>query len=169
MAITLSTWKAWNRIGLNQAIDATSTTQQHDLGEIVTCKDVGTTARGFGKFIYLKGVTSTVAGDGVVYDESTWLTTRTVAASKGPFAVSQSANAATTSYGWYQIEGTAVVVSGTVSDNAAVYTTATDGSMDDTQVDGQQVIGAFFRSADDTGFATIGLNRPNAGADDQVT
>lgn len=168
MAITASTWAALNMIGLNQPIAETSTTQKHRIGTRVRCVDTGSTARGEGEFIYLKGVASTVAGDAVVFDESTGATTRTVAASKGPMAVAMSACVAS-EYGWYQIYGVGVVTVGTVADNAAVYTTATDGSLDDAQVDSQQVIGAIFRSATDTGQATIGLNYPNAGADDQVT
>lgn len=169
MAITASTWMAVDCIGLNQPINETSTTQKHPVGFRVKCKDMGTNDRGYGEFVYLKGVASTVAGDAVVFDLSTGLTTRTVAASAGPFAVAMSANAATTSFGWYQIFGVGVVTCGTVLDNTAVYTTATDGSLDDSQVDSSQVIGAIFRSATDTGVATIGLNYPNAGADDQVT
>lgn len=167
MAISHSTWKVLDRIGLNQEIEATSTTKQHPIGTRVTCRDVGSTARGEGEFIYLVGVASTAVGDAVVYDESTGLTTRTVAASKGPFAISMSANVAD-QYGWYQIYGVGVATVGTVLDNGAVYTTATDGTLDDAQVDSQQVLGAFFRSASDTGLATIGLNYPNAGVDDQL-
>jgi hypothetical protein len=168
MAITASTWKPVGVIGLNQEIADTSTTQHHALGEIVECKDVGSTARGYGKFIYLKGVASTAAGDAVVFDLSDWSTVRTVAASIGDLAVACSANVAGPNYGWYQIEGIAKVTSGTVLDNGLVYTTATDGSLDDAQVDSQQVLNAQFRSASDTGFALIQLNRPHAGTDDQL-
>lgn len=168
MAITASTWQIIDRVGA-QPITDVSSTQKHPLLTRVRAKDVGSTARGEAEFVYLKGVASTVAGDAVVYDESTGLTTRTVAASKGPLAVAMSACAATTSFGWYQVYGVGVVTVGTVSDNGAVYTTATDGSLDDAQVDSQQVIGAFFRSDTDTGRATIGLNYPVAGTDDQLS
>lgn len=169
MAITVSSWKSHNMIGLNQAIEDTSTTQAHPLGFRVRCVDVSTQDRGYGEFIYLKGVASTAVGDAVVYDLSTGLTTRTVAASKGQFALAMSANAATTSYGWYQIDGLGVGTVGTVSDNGQVYTTATDGTLDDAQVDSQQVLGATFRTATDTGLAVVELHFPFAGADDQVT
>lgn len=167
MAISAATWKVVNRVGLNQALTSTSTTQQHELGEEITCRDVGTTARGYGVFKYLKGVASTAAGDAVVFDSSAHTTVRTVAASIGDLAVAMSACVAD-NYGWYQVEGVAVVTAGTVSDNGLVYTTATDGSLDDAQVDSQQVLNAQFRSATDTGFATIQLNRPHAGTDDQL-
>ena len=169
MAITASTWKVWNRIGLNQPITDTSTTQLHELGEEVMCKDVGTTARGFGVFKYLKGVTSTAQYDMVVFDSSDHTTTRTVSATIGDAAVAQSANAASTSYGWYQIIGCSPVTAGTVLDNGLVYTTATDGSVDDAQVDSQQILNAQFRAATDTGLALVQLNRAHAGTDDQVT
>jgi hypothetical protein len=168
MAISAATWKVWNRVGLNQPIDETSTTQKHELGEEVTCKDVGSTARGFGVFKYLKGVASTAAGDAVVFDSSAHTTVRTVAATIGDLAVAMSANVAN-QYGWYQVEGIAVVTSGDVADNGLVYTTATDGSLDDAQVDSQQILNAQFRSDDDTGFATIQLNRAHAGTDDQLS
>lgn len=169
MALTASTWKPIDRIALNQEIADTSTTRNHTLGEIVECKDVGSTARGYAKFIYLKGATSTAAGDAVVFDLSDWTTVRTIAASIGDVGIAMSANAASTSFGWYQIEGVGIVTAATVLDNGLVYTTATDGSLDDSQVDSQQILNAQFRGATDTGFALIQLNRPHAGTDDQVT
>ncbi len=168
MALTASTWKPINVIGLNQEITETSTTQKYDIGFRVRCRDVSSQNRGIGEFVYLLGVASTAAYDAVVFDQSTGAITRTLAASKGPFAVIQSALTANL-YGWGQVHGLSLVTAGTVVDNAAVYTTATDGSLDDTQVDSSQVLGAIFRAATDTGQAVIELNYPNAGADDQVT
>lgn len=169
MAISSGTWVPFSEVGLNQAISTTSTTQYHQVGHRVRCRDVGSTAYGEGEFIYLIGVASTAVGDAVVYDLSTGLTTRTVLASAGPMAIAMSANSSTSNYGWYQIQGVGVATVGTVLDNGAVYTTATDGTLDDAQVDSSQVIGATFRSATDTGKATIQLSFPIAGADDQVT
>jgi hypothetical protein len=166
MAITASTWKPISQIGLNQNIEDTSTTQKQDLLTRVRCKDTSSQARGFGEFIYLKGVASTVAGDCVAYDGSDGTTVRTVAASRGQVAVAMSANVAS-SYGWYQVRGLAVVTAGTVTDNTVAYVTATDGSLDDTQVDVQQIVGATFRVATDTGFAVVELNDPNI-PDDQI-
>lgn len=167
MAISSGTWVVTGRAGINQGIAETSTTKNCRIGERVKARDMGSTGYGEGEFIYLVGVASTAVGDAVVYDESSGATTRTVAASKGPLAVAMSANVAS-QYGWYQIYGVGVVTAGDVADNGAVYTTATDGSLDDAQVDSNQIIGAFFRSADDTGLATIGLNYPIAGTDDQL-
>lgn len=172
MAISAATWKRVDGgLGLNQDITETSTTQKHDVGYTVQCKDVGSTNRGYGTFIYLPGVASTAAGDMCAFDlngtAGAGATVRTVAATIGDCGVAMSANVAS-QWGWYQIEGVGVVTSGTVSDNGLVYTTATDGSVDDAQVDSQQIINAQFRSASDTGFALIQLNRPHAGTDDQL-
>ena len=168
MAISHGTWAVTDRIALNQAINVTSTTQAHPIGMRVKARDIGSTNYGEGEFIYLVGVASTAAGDAVVYDVSDGSTVRTVAASKGPLGIAMSANVAS-SYGWYQIHGLGVATAGTVVDNTPVYTTATDGTLDESQVDANQVLGAFFRSASDTGLVKIGLTYPFAGADDQVT
>ncbi len=165
MAISASRWAVTEPIGVNQGITDHSTTKKHDVGYRVKCKDLSSNNRGYGEFIYLVGVASTAAGDAVVFDESTGATTRAVAASVGPLAIAMSACVAS-EYGWYQIYGVGVVTAGDVADNGPVYTTATDGTLDDAVVIANQVIGAIFRSDDDTGFATIGLNYPNAGAGD---
>jgi hypothetical protein len=167
MALTASTWKPINVIGLNQNIEDTSTTQKHDLGFRVRCKDTSSQARGFAEFVYLKGVASTAAGDAVVYDTSDNTTVRTVAASHGPVGVAMSANVAS-QFGWYQTKGLAIVTAGTVADNGLVYTTATDGSLDDAQVDSQQILKAKFRVATDTGQAVVELDDAYAGTDDQL-
>ena len=95
MAITASTWTPIRPAGLNQQIADTSTTQQYPVGTRVWCKDTGSTARGFGEFIYLPGVASTVAGDLVLYEVGgSGTTIRAVARSEGPVAVAMSANVA---------------------------------------------------------------------------
>lgn len=85
-----------------QAIGATDTTQNHPLGTVVRAKDP---TYGWGEFIYLKGVASTVAGDVVTYDAS-FATTRAAAGTNlpRPVAFAMSANVAS-QYGWYQIGG----------------------------------------------------------------
>lgn len=167
MALSHGTWQPVDRAGLNQKIDVNSATQQHSIGDRVLCKDMGSTALGLGEFVYLKGVASTAKGDAVVYDISDGTTVRTVAASAGDLAVAMSACVAN-EFGWYQIKGLGTVTAGTVADNGKVYTTATASTLDDAAVTGQQVIGATFRSADDTGLARIQLNYPFAGAADAI-
>lgn len=144
----------------SQPLTTTDTVQNHPLGTIV--KGVDPTY-GVGEFIYLKGVASTAVGDAVVYS-SAFATTRTVAASRGPVAVALSANVAN-QYGWYQIEGLAVVKSGTVAAEGPAQTTATDGTLDDTTTAGQYIDGAVFKSANGTpsaGLAILAMSYPCA-------
>jgi hypothetical protein len=143
-----------------QALDDTRTTAEHILGTRI--KGVSATL-GEGEFIYLKGVASTVAGNAVVYDEA-FATTRTVAASRGPVAIAMSANVAN-QYGWYQIAGTAVASALTVSADALVSLSATDGSLDDLTTAQYLVTGARWMSATDTpstGKAYCALSYPQA-------
>lgn len=145
------------RVGF-QPIADTSTTQQHRLG--VICQGYDSTY-GTGDFIYLKGVASTVVGSTVVWDSS-YQTTLTVAASRGPVAVAMSANVAS-QYGWYQIRGLAVVKAATIASGAALQTSATGGQVDDTTTAGQYIDGMVSKSADGTpsaGLAVAGIHFP---------
>jgi len=92
-------------VGL-QPIAETSTTQKHPLGLRVIGRDA---TLGYGEFIYLTGVASTVVGDLVTYNTSSWTTTRAAVGTNKPqpIAVAMSANVAS-QYGWYQISGVAV-------------------------------------------------------------
>lgn len=159
MAITASTWKPVNFVGLNQNIEDTSTTQKHDIGMRVVCKDTGSTARGFGEFVYLQGVASTAAGDVVTYEVGGGTTIRAAARAEGPLAVAMSACVAS-NFGWYQIFGRAVVTAGTVADNAQVYLTASAGSVDDAHVAGDGILGARTAGATDTGQVLVDLQYP---------
>jgi hypothetical protein len=124
------------RIG-TQPIADTSTVQNHPLGTIVVAKDP---TYGQGEFIYLKGVTSTIVGDWVTYNLDDGTTTRLVANAVGPVGISMSANAASTSYGWYQISGKAIGGCLTAfADNGYVFITASPGRVDDTSVAGDLV------------------------------
>jgi hypothetical protein len=93
------------RIGL-PAITDTSTTKGAALGTIVRAEDP---SLGVGEFIYLTGVSSTVVGSIVNYDDNfqTALDTAAVAGPSRPLAIAMSANGGS-SYGWYQISGLAV-------------------------------------------------------------
>lgn len=113
------------------------------------------------EFIYLKGVASTVAGSWVTFDEA-GVTTLAVADAQGRVAVAMAATVAST-WGWYQIYGSvSALCLASFVDNGKVYLTSTDGSVDDTDVAGDAVIGAVGRSARDTttGKATFELNYP---------
>lgn len=89
-----------------QPIAATSTTQNHELGTIVTAKDP---TYGVGEFIYLLGVASTAVGSVVTYEAAGWQTALAPIGSNlpKPVAIAMSANVAS-QYGWYQIGGRAV-------------------------------------------------------------
>jgi len=113
------------------------------------------------EFIYLTGVASTTAGDWVVFDEA-HLTTRTVANVKGRVGIAMAAIVAD-KYGWYQIYGineSAHGVSGSIDDNDKLWVCATAGSVDDTDVATDIIVGALARSADTSGVFTAELSYP---------
>lgn len=115
------------------------------------------------EYIYLQGVASTAVGTWVSFDEL-GVTTRLVANNKGRVGIAMAATVAST-YGWYQIYGSAQGLALTLfADNGAVYTTGTAGSVDDTDVATEAVIGAVGRSAvnETTLIATFELNYPFA-------
>lgn len=148
-----------SRIGA-QSLTETSTEQKHVL---MTRTKGNDPTLGEGEFIYLKGVASTAAGNAVVWDEA-GLTTRTVAASRGPVGIAMSANVAS-QYGWYQIKGIATVSALTVSADAPVSLSATDGSLDDLTTAQYAVANARWMSATDTpatGFAYAAIDSPYA-------
>jgi hypothetical protein len=121
---------------------------------------------GMGEFILLAGVASTAVGDLVVYNTSSFTTTRCpVTANLGqPVAVAMSANIAATTWGWYQISGVAVVNKSTglgLANNVAVAINST--AKVGTNASGKQVLGA--RTANSTVSATTSvrlvINRPH--------
>lgn len=132
------------------------------LGEIARAYDP---TYGMGEFIYLKGVVGTLLGMVVTYDQ--YLKTTTIApatAGKGSVAVAMSANVAN-QYGWYQIGGAAVVLApNAMAVGADVFMlAATPGSVDDAQVNGEQIVNATVSTTTGTpaaGFGVIQINRP---------
>lgn len=135
---------ASNYVGF-QPLTETSTVQNHALGTIVRGTDP---TYGEGEFIYLKGVASTIVGSCAVFD-SAYQTALTVAASRGPVAVSLSANVAN-QFGWYQVRGLAVLDCATVASGATAQATATAGEIDDTTTAGQFIDGMTTKSANGT-------------------
>lgn len=89
-----------------QPIADTSTTKQHELGQIVQAVDP---SYGMGEFIYLLGVGSTVVGSAVNWSLATHQTALAVVGNdiSRPIGFAMSANGAA-AYGWYQISGFAV-------------------------------------------------------------
>lgn len=115
------------------------------------------------EYIYLKGVDSCAIGSVVSFDEA-HVTTLAVANAQGRVAVAKAAVDASTKYGWFGIYGKhAAKVLALFADNGKVYLTSTAGSVDDSDVAGDAVIGMIGRSAIDTpstGLAYMELNYP---------
>lgn len=144
---------------IGQPISEASSTQRHTLGTIIRTKDP---LFGSSEHIYLRGVASTVLGSVVIYNADDFSTSLLVANDIGPVAVAMAPILAN-QFGWYMIQGKAVVKAGTVADNANVYATATPGQVDDAIVSGDRVKNAKFASADGTpspGFAECEIWRP---------
>ena len=113
------------------------------------------------EYIYVQGVTSGVAGSWVTLDEALE-TTLAVANAQGRVAILMAALDATTDYGWAQIYGKNTIAKALTgfADNGFVYLTSTGGSVDDSAVGTDKVVGAFGRSALANGVITVELNYP---------
>lgn len=151
-------WTITDQIVGSQPIAETSTVAQHALGLEVNASDP---TNGSGKFIYLKGVGSTAIGSWVLYLPDDWTTTLLDENDIGSVAVAMSANVAD-QYGWYQIVGKASALAlADFADDGRVYATSTDGSVDDTVVDGDLVHNALGASTIvGAGLADFEINRP---------
>lgn len=151
-----------NPIAGSQQIADTLTVQKHPLGMMVDADDP---VYGGGEFIYLQGIASTVVGSLVVYDQNLKTTALAPAtAGNGPVAVAMSANVAN-QFGWYQIAGAAAVKApNAMAPGADVFMlAATPGSVDDAQVNGEQVVNAKVSTTTGTpaaGLGIIQINRP---------
>lgn len=161
-AKTAGTWVALDKAGYGAFTDV-DTTARFALGDRVKVKDVGSTAYGYGELIYLLGVASTVRGSVVTINDD-WGTALITARAKGAVAVALAATVAAT-YGWYQILGKGVASCDTVADGAACYIDGTDGRIDDAAVAGDQVIGMWTSSADDTATCLVTMATYPATAD----
>lgn len=119
------------------------------------------------EYVYLKGVASTDAGAWVAFDElgvTALLDTDVAASMVSPIAVAQAVVDAATKYGWYMIYGTCSAnVEASFADNSKIFAHATAGSADDSGTAGNQIIGAYGRSAIASGHATVQLSYPVCG------
>lgn len=129
------------------------TTQRHPVG--TRAWDVNGN-----EYVYVAGVTSCAAGSWLTLDEANQASLA-VADAKGRVAVAMAAIVAS-SWGWAQIYGknTIAKVLANFADNGSIYLTSTAGSVDDADVAGDAVIGAWGRSAVAGGVATVELNYP---------
>lgn len=141
MAVNHSWIPVTNRPGI-QPIADTSTTAQMPLGSIVHARHE---TYGMGEFIYLLGVANTVVGLAVSYNAETYQTTLLPSTANlgTPVAVAMSANVAS-QYGWYQIEGLAVMkkTAVTCTPQGKIYISGTAGRIFITSTSGKQIIGA---------------------------
>ncbi len=156
-----------NQLGI-QPVTTTSTTQNHALGELINAYDNDGT-QGTGEFIYLAGAANTVVGSVVTYSATLGTSVLAPATSTKlngqPVAVAMSANVAS-QYGWYQIEGAAVIkkTAVKVSPNVAIFQSGTAGRLMPTVASGCQILGARTLNAatvaSATSTVTVLINRP---------
>jgi hypothetical protein len=158
------------RIGL-QPIATNSTVKNHALGTIVRAMDP---TYGEAEFIYLAGVTGTVAGSWVVYDDLDGATKLLAASHVGPVAIAMSANVGS-EYGWYMISGkhsaAQAWASLSLATGAILYGNASAGTVDDAVVSGDRIYRATVDVAKVTAVATVAvtINRPEVTSEDPTT
>ncbi len=130
-----------NRLGL-PSIYSVSSTQLQPEGTIVRATDA---TLGGAEFIYLKGAGSTVTGSLVTYDPVNHTTTLApnTANLAQPLAVAMGATVANT-WGWYQIEGAAVIkkTAVKVNPNVAIFLSGTAGRVMPTVASGKEILNA---------------------------
>lgn len=119
-------------------------------------------------YVYLKGVSSLVAEDLVIYDDA-YTAVRAVDGGdkSGPCAVAMAAVDAATEYGWFQIYGPGTVdCADTVAADKQLYLTSTAGRVDDADNAGDAIIGMMSTAAGSSNSLAVWLNFPfvNAGA-----
>jgi hypothetical protein len=115
---------------------------------------------GFGEFIYLQGVASTIAGSLVNYNPFTGVTTLNVpAAGAGlPLAVALAPTVANL-FGWYQIAGSANVANNATAAAGNAFQVGT-GTISSTATPGQQILGgARILTANGSTFTKVGTVR----------
>lgn len=140
-------------------IDSSEVLRSDLLGREFDAYDVD---RGYGRFVYLKGVASTAIGSWVLINPDDWTTKLLDENDIGSVAVAMSANDAATDGGYYQVIGKASGLAlADFADNGRVYATSTDGSVDDAVVDGDLVHNALGASTIvSAGLADFEINRP---------
>jgi hypothetical protein len=150
-----------------QPIANTETAAKHNLGQMVRGYDP---TYGEGEFIYLLGVASTEVGFMVIWNATTYQTALvTVTNGKGkgnPVGIAMSANVAA-QYGWYQVQGNAVIKKTTVAclPQVPIFISATTGRMKTLLSAGQQILGAQTANlttiVSTTSTVVVTINRPH--------
>jgi hypothetical protein len=150
-----------------QPVATVSTVKNHPLGTIIQAKDP---TYGQAEFIYLAGVTGTVAGSWVTYDID-GATALLAASAVGPVAIAMGANVGS-SYGWYMIHGKHSAAlcwaSLALTSNGLLYATASAGTADDAVVSGDRIRRAKVDEAKATNVATVAVEiyRPSVENED---
>lgn len=157
---------AWNSIDLPGAQIATvDASQVFNLGQ--TCKARDTSSGYLGEFIYMQGVASCAAGSWVLLNYDNGVVSLLGDTNIGGVGVAMAATVAST-FGWFQIRGKAEAnLAASCADNAALYTTATAGAVDDVVTGQYQIWGA--RCAETVTSAAVGeveLHYPQVGPPD---
>jgi len=152
-----------------QAITDISATLKLPLGSEANAIDIDTAGQGPGRFIYLLGAASTVVGDMVSYNATSYQSVRmpNTANLNVNLAVAMAATLAA-QYGWYQIIGLAIIkkTAVAVSPQVNLYVSGTPGRVMPTAASGKQIQGA--KSANlasvtsTTSTVTVLINRPRA-------
>lgn len=111
---------------------------------------------GFGEFIYLQGVASTVAGSVVNYNAFTGVTTLNVPAAitNLPIAVAVAPCVAGL-FGWYQVAGTALVANNATAAAGKPFLVGT-GTISSTSTTGQELMNAQIVTANGSTFTKVG-------------
>lgn len=149
------------------AITNHDTSAKVPLGTIVRGTDP---TYGMGEFIYLLGVGSTEVGFMVIYNATTSQTALvTVTNGKGkgnPVGIAMAATVAA-EYGWYQVQGNAVIKKTTVAalPQVPIFISATTGRMKTLLSAGQQILGAQTANlttiVSTTSTVVVTINRPH--------
>jgi len=114
---------------------------------------------GYGEFIYLQGVASTVAGSVVTYNAFTGVTTLGAATANdaSPIAIAVAPCVASL-FGWYQIAGVAVAANNGTAAAGNAFTKAT-GTLGSAAVAGTQILGTKILTANGSTFTKTGTTR----------
>lgn len=121
--------------------------------DTVAANAMGTAVRGLdqiggaGEYIYLTGVTGTVKGSWVTFDEN-GITALLAANAVGPVAVAMAVIDANTKFGWYCVRGAVdAMVAANTADNAKLGFETTAGNAGDGAAAGDAISGAVSRAA----------------------
>lgn len=123
------------------------------------------------EYIYLKGATSTVAGNVVVFQPGVWIGALAATGLKGSVAIARAAVDAATKYGWYLYIGAETLAAfSAVTSNTPLFIGGVSGQWDDTAVKGDQIVNMFCRNAPAaTTSAFIQINRAFVGVSNEST